>query len=153
MSQKRPETQKRRPLPDLSRFEWRCLKLLWNRGEASARELHGDLDGRPSYSTVRKIIERLEEKGAVERARRDGKAWVYRPAVSRSQMIRREIRRFLDAVFDGSAAPLVTHLADMDALGLEDLRALERRLDDAPPGKPAPAAGRAARRKRKGRGS
>ena len=55
MSQK---PTKRRPLPELSRFEWQCLKLLWNRGEASARELHGDLDKRPSYSTIRKIIER-----------------------------------------------------------------------------------------------
>ena len=130
-----------------------CLKLLWNRGEASARELHGDLDKKPSYSTIRKIIERLEEKGAVERARRDGKAWVYRPCVSRSRMIRREIHRFLDAVFDGAAAPLVSHLADMDALGLDDLRALEKRLGDTSPGKPAPGASLSGRGKRKGQRS
>jgi predicted transcriptional regulator len=148
MSQKPTDRRKRRPLPDLSRFEWQCLKLLWNRGEASARELHGDLDGKASYSTIRKIIERLEEKGAVERERRDGKAWVYRPSVSRSRMIRREIHRFLDAVFDGAAAPLVSHLADMDALGLDDLRALEKRLGDT-----APGAGRPSRGKRKREGS
>jgi predicted transcriptional regulator len=153
MSQKSTDRRKSRPLPDLSRFEWQCLKLLWNRGEASARELHGDLNGKASYSTIRKIIERLEEKGAVERERRDGKAWVYRPCVSRSRMIRREIHRFLDAVFDGAAAPLVSHLADMDALGLEDLRDLEKRLGDTPPARPARGAGRPSRGKRKGRGS
>jgi len=116
-------------LPDLSRFEWQCLKLLWERGRASARELHEDLGAAPSYSTVRKIIERLEEKGAVERAGRDGKAWVYRPSVSRSRMIRKEVRRFLESVFDGSAAPLMAQLADMDELSLEDLRELEGRLE------------------------
>jgi BlaI family penicillinase repressor len=117
-------------LPDLSRFEWQCLKLLWERGRASARELHEDLGGAPSYSTVRKIIERLEEKGAVERAGRAGKAWVYRPVVSRARMVRKEVRRFLESVFDGSAAPLVAQLADMDELSLDDLRELEGRLEE-----------------------
>ena len=115
-------------LPDLSRFELQCLRRLWSRGEATVREIHEDFDDPPGYSTVRKIIERLEEKGAVVRARRDGKAWVYRSAVSPSLMIRKEIRAFLDNVFDGSAAPLVSHLAEMDEVTLDDLREIEKRL-------------------------
>ena len=78
-------------LPDLSRFELQCLRRLWSRGEATVRDIHEDLEDPPGYSTVRKIIERLEEKGAVVRARRDGKAWVYRSAVSPSSMIRKEM--------------------------------------------------------------
>jgi predicted transcriptional regulator len=58
----------------------------------------------------------------------DGKAWVYRSAVSPSSMIRKEIRAFLDSLFDGSAAPLVSHLADMNEVSLDDLREIERRL-------------------------
>ena len=49
-------------------------------------------------------------------------------------MIRKEIRRFLDSVFDGSAGPLVSHLADMDALSVEDLKELEKHLDRKEPG-------------------
>lgn len=136
-------------LPDLSRFEWQCLKLLWERGRASAREIHEDLGGAPSYSTVRKIIERLEEKGAVERAGRDGKAWVYRPVVSRARMVRKELRRFLESVFDGSAAPLVAQLADMDELSLEDLRELEERIEEGS-GEGEGGGGRRGRRRRRG---
>jgi len=113
-------------LPDLSRFELQCLRKLWNRGEATVRDVHGDLDDPPSYSTVRKIIERLEEKGAIVRVRKDDKAWVYRSAVTPSAMLSKEIRRFLDAAFDGSAAPLVAQLADMKEVSLEDIRELER---------------------------
>ncbi len=113
-------------LPNLSRFELQCLRLLWEDDEATVRDLHRRLDNPPSYSTVRKIVERLEDKGAIERVRRDGKAWVYRSAVAPAPMIRREIKRFLDAMFDGAAEPLVAHLAEMNALSLDDLREIEK---------------------------
>jgi len=115
-------------LPSLSRFELQCLRKLWNRREATVREIHEDLADPPSYSTVRKIVDRLEEKGAIERARKDGNAWVYRSAVSPSAMLKKEIRRFLDVAFDGAAAPLVAQLARMDELSLEDLRDIEDAL-------------------------
>lgn len=116
-------------LPDLSRFELQCLRSLWSLGDASIRDVHGTLERAPSYSTVKKIIERLEEKGAVERVRRDGKAWVYRSTVKPRAMIRKEIRRLLDSLFNGEAAPLVAHLADMDELSLDDLREIERTVE------------------------
>ncbi len=115
-------------LPDLSRFELQCLRKLWNRREASVREIREDLTDPPSYSTVRKIVERLEDKGAVVRVRKDGKAWVYRSAVSPSAMLRKEIRRFLDVAFDGSAAPLMAQLAQMDEVTVEDLKEIEDRV-------------------------
>ena len=115
-------------LPSLSRFELQCLRKLWNRREATVREIHQDLADPPSYSTVRKIVDRLEEKGAIERVRKDGRAWVYRTAVSPSAMLKKEIRRFLDVAFDGAAAPLVAQLARMDELTIADLRELERAL-------------------------
>ncbi len=122
----------KRKLPDLSRFEMECLRRLWARGEASVRDIHGELTDPPSYSTVRKIFERLEEKGAIERVGMEGNALTYRSVVPQSAMIRKEIDRFLDTLFDGSAAPLVAHLADMDALSLEDLKSLESKLEPDP---------------------
>ncbi len=115
-------------LPDLSRFELQCLRKLWNRKEATVREIQADLHGGPGYSTVRKIFERLEAKGAVERVRLEGKAWVYRPAVPVSEIFRKEIKRFLDGLFDGGAPELVSHLADMNELTVDDLREIERTL-------------------------
>jgi BlaI family penicillinase repressor len=117
-------------LPDLSRFELQCLRKLWNRGEATVRDIHSDLGNAPSYSTVRKIVERLEEKGAIERVRKSDKAWVYRSVVAPSAMLRKEIRRFLDAAFDGAAAPLVAQLADMNEVTLADIKELERAVSD-----------------------
>ena len=61
-----------------------------------------------------------------------------RSTVKPGEMIHKEIRRFLDSVFDGSAGPLVAHLAEMDELSVGDLKAIEQRLDEngpKPPGK------------------
>lgn len=114
--------------PDLSRFELQCLGKLMTLGSSSIRSVHQAFTDAPSYSTIKKIFERLEEKGAVERVRREGKAWIYRSAISRRTMIRKEIQRLLDALFEGQGAPLVAHLAEMDELTLEDLHEIERTL-------------------------
>src|SRR5262245_33991021 len=117
-----------KPVPQLSRFELQVLRLLWARSEASVADLHGDIPDAPSYSTIRKIVERLEQKGAIERVRVDDKAVIYRAAVPRTAVVRHEIKRFLDVMFDGAAGPLVAHLADMDAVSLDDLKSLERQI-------------------------
>lgn len=133
-------------LPELSRFELECLRRIWARGEASAREVQSDIDDAPSYSTIRKIIERLEEKGAVERVRQDGRAWIYRSRVSAAAMIRKEIRRLVDVLFDGRSRELVSHLAEMDEITLDDLHAAESILDgESTP--PRSDAGRPTRRR------
>ena len=115
-------------LPELSRFELQCLSKLWERGEASVRDIHGDLQDPPSCSTVWKIVERLEEKGTVERAGQEGKAVLYRSLVPATDMIRKEIRRFLDTMFAGSATPLVSNLVEMEAVSTGDLKLLEEIL-------------------------
>jgi len=115
-------------MPDLSRFELQCLRLIWERGEASARDVHQGLDAPPSYSTVRTILARLEDKNAVARAGQDGKAVVYRCLLDPAAVKRREVGRFLDTMFGGRADGLVATLADMDALSADDLRDLERHL-------------------------
>ncbi len=115
-------------LPELSRFEIECLRHLWNHGEASVRDIHRELPEPPTYSTVRKIFERLEEKGAIERVRQEGQAWIYRSTVSARAMIRKEIERLLQILFDGAGSPLVAHLVGMKAVSLEELRELERTM-------------------------
>jgi BlaI family penicillinase repressor len=136
-------------LPELSRFELDCLRRIWARGEASARQVHADIPGAPSYSTVRKIIERLEEKGAVERARLEGRAWIYRSRVSSVAMIRKEVRRLVEMLFDGRSRELVSHLAETEEITIDDLRAAETILDGAStPDRDAPVKARPERRRR-----
>src|SRR5437867_9154123 len=112
----------------LTRFELEIMDVVWRRGEASVRELQEALpeDGRPAYTTVQTIVQRLEQKGAVRRTRKVGNALMFQAVVTRRSAYRRMIDELLD-LFGGSAQPLVAHLLDTGKLTLEDLKALEKK--------------------------
>jgi len=116
-------------LPELSRLEIQCLRLLWQRDQASVREIHDALEIPASYSTIRKIVERLEEKDAVQRVGREGKSVLYRSKVSKTAMMRKEVGRFLDTMFDGSALSLMSQLVDMASVDKADLATLNEYLE------------------------
>ena len=114
----------------LSRFELEIMEVLWGLGEASVREVQEAIaeEKRPAYTTVQTIFARLEEKKAVERTRRIGNAFLFKPAVTRKSAYRRLIDEFLD-LFGGSAEPVLSHLVEVGKLTLEDLKAIEDRRD------------------------
>ena len=110
----------------LSKFEFGLMEVLWSMGRASIREIQEQLPekGRPAYTTVQTMVNRLEDKGAVRRVRKIGNAHIYEPSISRQAAHSRLIHDFLE-LFGGSAQPLMAHLLETGRLTLEDVRALE----------------------------
>jgi BlaI family transcriptional regulator, penicillinase repressor len=117
------------PQPKVSRFELELLEQLWKLGTASVREIQEGLPekNRPAYTTVQTMIYRLEEKGAVRRIKKIGNAHVFEPVFTRKAVYRRVVDDLLDW-FGGSAAPLMSHLAESGKLRLADVREAERIL-------------------------
>ena len=113
----------------LTKFELEIMQVLWELGSGSVRELQEQLPEkrRPAYTTVQTIVRRLEEKGAVRRAKKIGNALIFEPMVSRRSAHHRLITELLE-LFGGSARPLMSHLAETGKLSLEDLRLLEDQL-------------------------
>jgi BlaI family penicillinase repressor len=111
-----------------SEREWELLEVLWRRGRATAREVTEALaDQRGwAYSTVKTMLERLDEKGLVSRER-DGRSWVYAAAVSPSEARRTAWQRFVDKAFGGAMDPALRFLvkdAQLSPAEKEALRAL-----------------------------
>ena len=117
------------PKPKVTRFELELLEQLWKLGSASVREIQEGLPerDRPAYTTVQTMIYRLEEKGAVRRVKKIGNAHVFEPIFTRKAVYRRLVDDLLD-MFGGSAAPLMSHLAESGKLSLADVREAERIL-------------------------
>ncbi len=117
------------PQPKVSRFELELLEQLWKLGTASVREVQEGLPEkkRPAYTTVQTMIYRLEEKGAVRRIKKIGNAHVFEAVFTRKAVYRRVVDDLLEW-FGGSAAPLMSHLAESGKLRLADVREAERIL-------------------------
>src|SRR5512135_3702937 len=104
------------------------MEHFWRMEIASVRDVFESIPEarRPAFTTVQTITQRLEQKGALERAGKNGNALLFRPAVTRRSVHRKMIDELL-ALFGGSAHPLVSHLIDSGKLSLEDLKELEAR--------------------------
>jgi len=116
---------------DVTDAELAVLKLLWERGPATIRELTDRLypDGDAAhYATVQKLLERLQSKRCVGR-KRQGRGHVYNAAVVREELIARRLRDTADRLCEGSLTPLLTHLAGTTRLSREELAALRRIVD------------------------
>ena len=116
----------KRPVVSLTKFELEVMEILWDLKEASVREVQEAIHERkrPAYTTVQTIFTRLEEKGAVQRTRKIGNAYLFEPLIERTSVYRRMVDEFLD-LFGGSAQPVVARLVETGKLTLEDLKALE----------------------------
>ena len=118
---KRPTT-----IPD---SELDVLKVLWDRGQATVREVLETLReaGRSwSYATVATLLDRLETKGVVTSDRSE-LAFVYRPIVSSQEVRQKRVNNLVDKLYQGEPGLLVLHLLKshpLDAKQAKEVRAM-----------------------------
>ncbi len=115
----------KKDLTHLSRRERQIMDILFEAGEASASTVLENLPEPPSYSTVRALLARLEQKSYV-RHRADGPRYVYTPTIAMARARKNALDRVVQTFFDGSAAAAATALLglsgrDLSAEELEDL--------------------------------
>jgi len=112
--------------PRLSKAEARILEQYWKLGTASVREIMESLPEveRVAYTTVQTLVYRLEEKGALRKAKKIGNAQLFEPILNQSQYRSGLVRDLLD-LFGGSPRLLVSNLLENGALTLRDLKILQ----------------------------
>jgi BlaI family transcriptional regulator, penicillinase repressor len=119
-------------MPDrISEGEHAVMEVLWADSPLTASEVAERVDPTRGWSerTVKTMLGRLLAKGALLH-QEDGRRYLYRPAVERSDYAARETRRLVDRLFGGRAAPLVAQLAQEEALTDTDIAELEALLKD-----------------------
>ena len=88
-------------LADLGRRERQIVEALYRLGRATVNDVLAELPDPPSYSAVRAMLGKLEEKGYA-RHEQDGPRYVYLPAVPADSARRNALRHLVDTFFDGS---------------------------------------------------
>ncbi len=103
------------------------MKVVWERDSATVRDVYEALLERRkvAYTTVMTMMKILEQKGYLKKKIAD-RAYVYRPAQPKRQVIGDMVREFVNRVFNGSAEPLLVHLVDDHKLSPEELEEIAR---------------------------
>jgi BlaI family penicillinase repressor len=111
--------------------ELEIMKLVWERDSATVRDVYEALLVRRkiAYTTVMTMMKILETKGYLKKRRQD-RAFLYRPAHPKSQVIGGMIREFIDRVFNGSAEPLLVHLVKSRRIREKDLETIVRMVEE-----------------------
>jgi BlaI family penicillinase repressor len=121
------------PHPAISDAEWQVMNVLWAAAPDSltAGQVVERVAGPMGWSprTVKTLLNRLIKKRALTFAR-DGKCYLYRPAIRREQCVRAVSRSFLARVFGGNVAPMLAHFVTHAELSADELDQLQRLLHD-----------------------
>jgi predicted transcriptional regulator len=108
------------------------LRILWERGPSTVRQVHEILarDRPAAYTTALKLLQIMTEKGLVERDERD-RTHVYRARFGEEQTQRQLVRDLADRAFGGSAMKLVMQALATRRASPEELRDIRKLIDGA----------------------
>ena len=114
--------------PRLTKLESRILEALWDRGNASIREIQEAFpEPRPAYTTIQTTVYRMEAKGTVRRMRKVSNAHIFEPLMARD-IARHRLLDDILSLFGGRAQPMMAQLAEAGKLTLDDVRELEKTI-------------------------
>ena len=126
MAQKRKETVKPRPTD----AELAILRVLWDRGPSTVREVHSALSDRQDsgYTTVLKLLQIMTDKGLVVRDESQ-RAHVYASRLGEQRTQRQLLGDLVDRAFGGSPAKLVVQALSGRRATHQELRDIRALLD------------------------
>jgi predicted transcriptional regulator len=117
---------------DVTDAELAALQVLWRQGHASRRQITDELypEGGPAhYTTVQKLLERLQAKGFVQRERQEG-ILIFRATMDREALISRRLRDVADKLCGGSLTPLLLNLVRRESLTERELQELHDLVEE-----------------------
>jgi BlaI family transcriptional regulator, penicillinase repressor len=117
----------RHATPTLTDQELEIMKVVWDLGTATVRDVYEKLLERRhiAYTTVLTMMKILETKGHLKKTQTE-RAYVYRPSKPKKQVIAGMVREFVSRVFNGSAEPLLVHLLEDEGLTAKELAEIAR---------------------------
>ena len=118
-------------LPKLTKLELQIMDALWQHGKLSIREIQEAFPepDRPAYTTIQTTVYRMEEKGALRRAKKIGNAHIFEAVVSRQAASGRLIDDLL-SLFGGRSQPIMAHLVESGKLTMSDVKEAEKLIKD-----------------------
>lgn len=119
-----------KPTPRPTDAELAILRVLWQRGPSTVRDVHEELSSThdTGYTTVLKLLQIMTDKGLVVRDERQ-RAHVYSTSASEQLTQRQLLGDLMDRAFGGSPAKLVMQALSSKKASAEELTAIRQLID------------------------
>lgn len=117
--------------PALANAELAVMDLLWQNDRLTARDIREQLypdATKAQHGTVQRLLQRLEDKGYVERDR-SLPVHLFAAAISRQTYAGQQLESLADKLTAGSFAPLITHLVEEKRISAEEIERIRAILD------------------------
>ncbi|SFP66647.1 BlaI/MecI/CopY family transcriptional regulator [Parafilimonas terrae] len=110
--------------------ELEILRVLWDKGEATVREVHEELAATKDcgYTTTLKLMQIMFEKGLVIRDD-SSRTHIYQANVSREKTQQQLVNKMVDTLFSGSRSQLVMQALGSHTPSKEELNEIQQLLD------------------------
>lgn len=112
----------------ISDAELPIMKVLWEKGELASPEIFAGMEG--NISTLKTLLKRLVQKGAVKAAGFTSRTYRYSAIISEEEYIRCERAGFLQKVFDGSREKMLLNFVKEEHLTRDDLEKLIQMIEE-----------------------
>ena len=114
----------------LTRQELQIMKVVWDRGAATVKEVCDVISQKKptAYTTVLTLMGILEDKGALTHVRA-GRAYIYKPLLSRQQATRNQIHDVATRFFDGRAEKMIESVLESELSQAEQVATLRKLLE------------------------
>lgn len=111
--------------------ELEILRVLWERGEATVRDVHEELSKTKDagYTTTLKLMQIMHEKGMVKRDETN-KTHKYIPLISREKTQKQFVGKMIDTLFQGSSSQLVMQALGNHKASKEELDEIQKLIDN-----------------------
>ena len=111
--------------------ELQILRILWERGPSTARQIHNALSTErdTNYSTTVKMLSVMLEKNLVKRNEKV-RPQVFRPVASQKRTQQRILKNLIHKVYDGSTGSLVLQALESEKASPEELAEIRRLLTE-----------------------
>jgi predicted transcriptional regulator len=110
--------------------ELEILQVLWEKGDATVREVHEELSGTKDcgYTTTLKLMQIMFDKGLVLRDD-SNRTHIYRANVSKEKTQQQLVDKMVNALFSGSHSQLVMQALGSRTPSREELDEIQQLLD------------------------
>jgi len=112
----------------LTRGELEIMDVVWDRGRATVQDVCDALERPLAYTTVMTVLKTLEVKRQAVRKVKEGRAFVYEPAVTRDEVCLTMLGQLRQHLARRSLKSVVLNLIQDDGISSADLAEIKRAI-------------------------